>query len=149
MMRATGGLIAGLLFGAGLMISGMINPAKVIGFLDLAGDWDPSLAFVMAGGVVVTALGYAVVLRRERPIFEAAFSLPTRRDIDLPLLLGASIFGVGWGLAGYCPGPALASLTFGHRETFAFVAAMIVGMIGARRRGTLLEQITATKKRLT
>ncbi len=133
MSRMLGGLIAGLLFGAGLSISGMINPAKVIGFLNIAGAWDPSLAFVMLGGVAVTAIGYRTVLRRSQPLFEPSFSLPTRRDIDPPLLLGASLFGIGWGLGGYCPGPALAGIGFGSLETIAFVAAMLVGMLIARQ----------------
>ncbi len=133
MGRIVAGLIAGALFGAGLSISGMINPAKVIAFLDVAGAWDPSLAFVMLGAVAVTALGYRTVLRRDRPLFEPGFSLPARRDIDPTLLLGAGLFGIGWGLGGYCPGPALAGLGFGAVETLAFVAAMLVGMVVARQ----------------
>lgn len=132
MKRLFGGLAAGLLFGTGLSISGMINPAKVIGFLDVAGAWDPSLAFVMLGAVAVTAIGYRTVLRRGQPMFEPRFSLPTRRDIDPSLLLGAGLFGIGWGLGGYCPGPALAGLGFGGLETYGFVAAMLAGMIAAR-----------------
>lgn len=133
MQRILVGLAAGLLFGAGLSISGMVNPAKVIGFLDLAGSWDPSLAFVMLGGVAVTAIGYRTVLRRGQPMFEPIFNVPTRSDIDPSLLLGAGLFGIGWGLGGYCPGPALAGLGFGSGETIAFVAAMLLGMIAARR----------------
>lgn len=133
MARILGGLIAGLLFGAGLMISGMINPAKVIGFLDVFGAWDPSLAFVMLGGVAITAIGYRTVLRRSQPLFEPGFILPTRRDIDLPLLLGAGLFGIGWGLGGYCPGPALAGLGFGSVETLGFVGTMLLGMFVARQ----------------
>lgn len=132
MARIFAGLVAGLLFGAGLSISGMINPAKVIGFLDIAGAWDPSLAFVMLGGVVVTAIGYRTVLRRGQPMFEPGFTLPTRRDIDPSLLLGAGLFGIGWGLGGYCPGPALAGLGLGSLETLIFVAAMLLGMAAAR-----------------
>ncbi len=146
MKRVLGGLAAGLLFGAGLAISGMMNPAKVIGFLDLAGAWDPSLAFVMLGGVVVTAIGYRTVLRRGQPMFEPRFTLPTRTDIDLPLLLGAGLFGMGWGLGGYCPGPALAGLGFGGTETFAFVAAMAVGMLAARRSSTFFDRLTKKPK---
>lgn len=138
MMRTLGGLIAGSLFGAGLAISGMIDPAKVIGFLDIAGVWDPSLAFVMLGGVAVTAIGYRLVLRRDRPMFEPGFIHPTRRDIDPPLVLGAGLFGIGWGLAGYCPGPALAGLGFGRTETLGFVAAMLLGMFVARQSGGVL-----------
>jgi uncharacterized membrane protein YedE/YeeE len=132
MARILAGLAAGLLFGAGLSISGMINPAKVIAFLDLAGAWDPSLAFVMLGAVAVTAIGYRLVLQRDKPLFEPGFAVPTRRDIDLPLLLGAGLFGIGWGLGGYCPGPALAGLGFGNLPTLVFVAAMLGGMIAAR-----------------
>lgn len=146
MMRSLGGLMAGLIFGAGLSISGMINPAKVIGFLDLAGKWDPSLAFVMFGGVTAAALGYRAVLRRGQPMFEASFSVPTRRDLDPSLVLGAGIFGVGWGLGGYCPGPALAGLSFGHLETFAFVAAMLVGMAAARLSGDYFSKLVWRKK---
>ena len=138
MKRNVGGLIAGLLFGAGLSISGMINPGKVIGFLDVAGNWDPSLALVMAGAVAVAAPGYRMVLRRKKPLFEPGFLLPNRKDIDLPLLIGAGFFGVGWGIAGYCPGPALAGLAFGHEQTIAFVAAMVVGMIAARVTGGVI-----------
>jgi uncharacterized membrane protein YedE/YeeE len=125
-------LIAGLLFGAGLTLSQMVDPAKVQDFLDFAGiadgSWDPSLAFVMAGGLAVTALGYRLALRRAAPIMAPQFSLPTRKDIDARLIAGAAIFGVGWGLAGYCPGPAVASLAFGNAEALVFVVAMLIGM---------------------
>jgi uncharacterized membrane protein YedE/YeeE len=125
-------LIAGLLFGAGLTVSQMVDPAKVQGFLDFAGiadgTWDPSLAFVMAGALVVTALGYRLALRRPAPLMAPRFALPTRKDVDARLVTGAAIFGVGWGLAGYCPGPAVASLAFGNAEALAFVVAMLVGM---------------------
>lgn len=146
MNRTLGGLIAGLLFGSGLAISGMINPAKVLGFLDIAGNWDPALAFVMVGAVSVAAIGYRLVLRRDRPLFESTFAVPTRRDFDAPLLVGAAVFGLGWGLAGYCPGPALASFGFGNPETFVFVAAMIAGMLAARHPavGRLLSRKAAT-----
>ncbi len=146
MARILGGLVAGLLFGAGLLISGMINPAKVIGFLDLAGNWDPSLAFVMLGGVTVTAIGYRTVLRRSQPLFEPKFSLPTRTDIDPSLVLGAGLFGIGWGLSGYCPGPALAGLGFGRPETLVFVAAMLLGMVAARLSGKFFGRLTGTPK---
>lgn len=122
------GLVAGLLFGIGLAVSEMINPAKVLNFLDLFGQWDPSLAFVMLGAVVTTAIGYRLVFRRERPLFERRFNLPTRRDIDTRLLAGSALFGIGWGLGGYCPGPALSGLAFGAVETVIFVAAMLAGM---------------------
>ena len=127
-------LIAGALFGAGLAVSQMVDPAKVQGFLDIAGiaggTWDPSLAFVMAGALAVTAIGYRLAVRRAAPLMAEQFSLPTRRDIDTRLIAGAVIFGAGWGLAGYCPGPAVASLAFGNAEILAFVVAMLVGMGG-------------------
>lgn len=142
MGRILGGLIAGLLFGAGLFVSGMINPEKVVGFLDIAGAWDPSLAFVMLGGVTVTAMGYRMILRRSQPMFEPKFTLPTRTDIDPSLLLGAGMFGIGWGLGGYCPGPALAGLGFGSPETVVFVFAMLVGMVAARLSGKFFGGLT-------
>jgi uncharacterized membrane protein YedE/YeeE len=140
MTRILGGMTAGLLFGFGLLISGMINPAKVIGFLDIAGAWDPSLAFTMLGATAVTAIGYRIVLRRSQPLFETAFNLPSRRDIDAPLLIGTGLFGAGWGLSGYCPGPALSGLGFGNGGTLAFVAAMIVGMLAARAGGGMFSR---------
>jgi uncharacterized membrane protein YedE/YeeE len=146
MNRILGGLFAGFLFGAGLMISGMINPAKVIAFLDLAGDWDPSLAFVMLGGVAVTAIGFRLVLRRGRPMFETGFTLPTRNDIDPSLVLGSGLFGIGWGFGGYCPGPALAGMGFLGFETLAFVAAMLVGMVVARLSGAYFSTLAWDSK---
>jgi hypothetical protein len=121
-------LASGLLFGLGLTVSQMIDPAKVIGFLDLAGDWDPSLALVMASAIPVAAFGYAIARRRARPLCAAAFATPSRYGIDRRLVLGAALFGVGWGLVGYCPGPALASLGLGSPAVFLFVAAMLAGM---------------------
>src|SRR5664279_4557442 len=106
-------LVSGLLFGLGLTISGMVNPAKVLGFLDVAGHWDPSLAFVMAAAIPVAAVGFAMARRRTVPLQALAFSGPTTSKVDVKLAAGAILFGVGWGLAGYCPGPALASLSFG------------------------------------
>ena len=138
MMRVLAGLLAGLLFGAGLAISQMINPAKVLAFLDLAGAWDPSLAFVMLGAVVVTALGYRFVLRQPKPLLDDKFSMPTRTDVDGRLVIGAAIFGVGWGLGGYCPGPAIASIGFGAMETVVFVIFMAIGMIAGRLLPTVL-----------
>jgi uncharacterized membrane protein YedE/YeeE len=119
---------AGLLFSFGLILSGMINPAKVLGFLDLAGAWDPSLGFVMAGAVLVTLLGFKTVLRRPTPFYESHYSLPTRVDIDRNLLLGAALFGVGWGLVGLCPGPALAAFAVLPLKTGLFVFSMLIGM---------------------
>jgi uncharacterized membrane protein YedE/YeeE len=123
------GLAAGLLFGAGLVISGMIGPGKVLAFLDVAGDWDPSLAFVMAAAIPVAALGFKLSRRRDGPVCGDRFSVPTRTPVDRKLILGAILFGAGWGLVGYCPGPALAALVYGQSATWIFVAAMGVGMV--------------------
>ena len=128
---------AGLLFGAGLALSGMVNPEIVLGFLDVAGAWNPALLFVMAGAVPVTFVGYRLAFGRGRPWLAAGFDLPGARAIDWPLLLGAALFGAGWGLAGYCPGPALASLPSLHPGTLVFFAAMVCGLwlVRARRGG--------------
>lgn len=128
-------LLLGLLFGVGLIVSGMANPAKVLNFLDVFGTWDPSLAFVMGGAVLVAFIGFRFVLARGRPVFDTTFHLPTKRDIDNPLVLGAALFGIGWGLGGFCPGPAFASLGVGATGTYVFVPAMLVGMWAARRVG--------------
>jgi uncharacterized protein len=119
---------SGLLFGLGLIVSQMVNPAKVLSFLDIFGNWDPSLALVMGGAVVVSALGYLVAKRRGVPVLAPRLEIPTRRDLDPRLIGGAALFGIGWGLVGLCPGPALVGLTFGPWPVFVFVAAMIVGM---------------------
>ena len=119
---------SGLLFGLGLVVSQMVNPAKVLAFLDLFGAWDPSLAFVMGAAVAASALGYVVAKRRGVPVFGARLEIPTRRDLEPRLLTGAVLFGIGWGLVGLCPGPALTALTFGPGQVFAFVVAMIAGM---------------------
>lgn len=124
-------LLAGVIFGAGLTLSDMVNPARVSNFLDFAGSWDPTLMFVMAGGLAVTTLGYKFIFRRSSPLVDEKFHLPTQRQIDLPLVGGAALFGVGWGLAGICPGPALADLVTLDPKVLAFVAAMLVGMIAA------------------
>lgn len=125
-------LISGLVFGIGLVVSGMSNPAKVLNFLDIAGTWDPSLAFVMAGAIVVTSIGYRFILKQPAPKFADAFAVPTRQDIDRPLIAGAAIFGLGWGLGGFCPGPAWTALPLGDAGTLAFLPAMLVGMWLAR-----------------
>jgi uncharacterized protein len=126
----------GLVFGLGLLLSGMSNPAKVLDFLDLGGiatgRWDPSLAFVMAGAVAVTFAGFRWVLARPRPFLADRFHLPTQRDLDLRIVAGPALFGVGWGLAGFCPGPALTALGFGTGKAFVFAAAMFAGMALAR-----------------
>jgi uncharacterized membrane protein YedE/YeeE len=126
-------LAAGLVFGLGLVVSGMIDPAKVLNFLDLFGHWDPSLAFVMAGAVAVTLVGYRLVLQHPGPLLGGGFALPTRRDLDRRLLVGAAVFGVGWGLGGYCPGPAITALGLAATGTLVFVPAMLIGMALARR----------------
>jgi uncharacterized membrane protein YedE/YeeE len=118
----------GALFGLGLIISGMSNPQKVLGFLDLSGNWDPSLIFVMFGAVLVGLAGFYVMSKRTQAFFGGALHIPTRRDITKPLLIGSLIFGAGWGIAGFCPGPALVALGAGHLKAFVFVAAMLAGM---------------------
>jgi uncharacterized membrane protein YedE/YeeE len=120
--------LAGALFAIGLGIGGMTQPAKVIGFLDVAGRWDPSLAFVMMGAVVVYGALFRLVRRRARPLLSAAFSVPMRRPVDRRLVLGAGLFGMGWGLAGYCPGPGIVSLATGTTAVVAFMTAMLAGM---------------------
>jgi hypothetical protein len=117
-----------LLFGLGLALSGMLDPARVRGFLAVGGAWDPSLVFVLGGAVSVSALGYALSRHLRRPVFAEHFDLPTFRRIDPPLVLGAALFGIGWGLSGFCPGPAVAALSTGTPPVFVFVAAMLVGM---------------------
>lgn len=120
--------VSGLLFGLGLIVSQMVNPTKVLGFLDIFGQWDPSLALVMGGAVMVSALGYLVAKRRGVPVLAPRLEIPTGRDLDPRLIGGAALFGIGWGLVGLCPGPALVGLIFGPWQVFVFVAAMIVGM---------------------
>jgi uncharacterized membrane protein YedE/YeeE len=127
-MRLVAAVLAGFAFGAGLAIADMTNPAKVQNFLDLLGSWDPSLAFVMGTALAVAAVGFAAARRRPAPLFAEAFELPTRRDLDAELLAGAALFGVGWGLSGFCPGPALAALVQGVAAVYAFVLAMLAGM---------------------
>lgn len=118
----------GLIFGLGLIVSGMTDPGKVIGFLDLAGLWDPSLAFVMGGAILVGLLAFAVAKKRTTSFLGGAMQLPTARDIDKRLVIGSMVFGVGWGLAGFCPGPAIVSMGAGEPKAFVFVLAMLAGM---------------------
>jgi hypothetical protein len=118
----------GVLFGLGLIISGMSNPQKILGFLDLAGNWDPSLLFVMLGAILVGLAGFYVLSKRTETFFGGAIDIPTRRDITKPLMIGSLIFGAGWGIAGFCPGPALVALGAGHLKALVFVIAMLVGM---------------------
>jgi uncharacterized protein len=126
-MRPWIAFAAGLLFGLGLSLGGMTQPAVVLGFLDIFGAWDPRLVFVMAGAVLTTAVGYRLVLRRPRPLLAERFQWPTLRRIDVRLVGGAALFGIGWGIAGYCPGPALASLGAGMPALLILVACMIAG----------------------
>lgn len=125
-------LISGLLFGAGLTISGMVNPAKILNFLDLTGQFDATLIFVMGAGLIVTTIGYQLIFKRGKPFFDSQFHLPKSEAIDAKLIGGAALFGIGWGISGFCPGPALASLVFGYQQSFIFVAAMIVGTMLVR-----------------
>ena len=134
-MKQASYLLVGLIFGLGIVIGGMANPAKVVNFFDIAGTWDPSLAFVMGGALAVTVIGYRMVLRRGAPVFGGAFELPTRRDVDARLVGGATLFGVGWGIAGFCPGGSIPALGTGHGEVFVFVAAMIGGIALVRLAG--------------
>ena len=124
--------LTGLVFGTGISISGMANPAKVLNFFDVAGTWDPSLAFVMGGAVIVTFFGYRFVLKRPMPAMADRFHLPTSRTIDARLLGGSAVFGVGWGIAGFCPGGALPALGTGDPAVFIFVAALVAGILLAR-----------------
>lgn len=124
--------LIGLIFGTGIAISGMANPAKVLNFFDIAGTWDPSLIFVMGGALVTTFIGYKLVFGRAAPIFEGSFGVPTNRKIDARLIGGSALFGVGWGIAGFCPGGALPALGTGRWEVFAFTAALIAGIVLAK-----------------
>jgi uncharacterized membrane protein YedE/YeeE len=121
-------LFAGALFGLGLAVSGMVDPQKVIGFLDIAGAWDPTLALVMGGALVVAIPAFRLTFKRSQPILEDEFELPTKKELDASLLGGAAIFGVGWGLSGFCPGPSITALASGLLPVFAFVTAMLAGM---------------------
>lgn len=126
-------LIAGAIFGLGIAISGMANPAKVLNFFDVAGSWDPSLIFVMGGALLTTAVGYALVFgARNKPLFDAEFHLPVNKTIDARLVAGSATFGIGWGIAGFCPGGAIPALGFGGIPVIAFVGAMVIGIVLAR-----------------
>ena len=123
---------SGLIFGVGLSVSGMLNPSKVAGFLDLFGVWDPSLAIVMGGGVSVNFIGYCLVRRRNKPLFAKGFELPNKTDVDMPIFVGALIFGAGWALAGLCPGPAIASVMLNPSDGIIFLTFMCVGLAAGR-----------------
>jgi uncharacterized protein len=127
-LRIFAALACGIVFGLGLAVSGMMDPTKVIGFLDVAGSWDPTLAFVMGGALLVAAPAYRMVLGRSRPVLAGGFSLSRKTRLDAPLILGSALFGVGWGLVGFCPGPAVAAVVTGLPSVLGFVAAMIAGM---------------------
>lgn len=142
-MKLIATYIVGVIFGVGISISGMANPAKVLNFFDVFGIWDPSLIFVMGGALVTTFIGYKLVFGRAAPVFEGSFSVPTSRKIDAKLLGGSAVFGIGWGIAGFCPGGALPALGTGRWEVFAFTVATVAGIFIARtaislpaRRGT-------------
>ncbi|MEY4059023.1 MAG: hypothetical protein RL551_262 [Pseudomonadota bacterium] len=120
--------LIGVLFGIGLIISGMSNPQKILNFLDLAGNWDPSLMFVMGGAILVGLGGFYLVSKRTEAFFGGALHIPTRRDVSKPLVIGSLIFGAGWGIAGFCPGPAIVALGAGHLKAFVFILAMLAGM---------------------
>lgn len=131
-MRLIPAFLIGIVFGTGIALSGMANPAKVLNFFDIAGSWDPSLAFVMGGALAVTFIGYRLVLGRSSPALDVKFHLPNARQIDARLVGGAAVFGIGWGIAGVCPGGALPALGTGRTEIFIFVAALIAGILIAR-----------------
>ncbi|WP_421566730.1 DUF6691 family protein [Ochrobactrum sp. EDr1-4] len=126
-------LASGAIFGFGLSMSGMLNPVRVQGFLDIFGAWDPSLAFVLGGAVSIAFIGVKMTKRMQHPTFDDSFHVPTRRRIDAPLIIGSALFGLGWGIGGFCPGPAITSLSMGLPQTILFVIAMLVGMIGYDR----------------
>lgn len=133
MNRTISALVTGAVFGTGIAVSGMGNPAKVLNFFDLAGTFDPSLIFVMASALFVTAIGYRLVFaKRAAPVFAAKFDIPTKRSIDMPLVAGSAAFGVGWGITGFCPGGAIPMLGLGNAETPIFILSMIAGIVAAR-----------------
>ena len=141
-MRSLAAFVAGLVFGLGLIVSGMADPSKVIGFLDLAGNWDPSLAFVMVGAIAVAVVAFRVAGKRAQPVLGGPFHLPTATQIDRRLIAGSVVFGVGWGLAGFCPAPAVVAYGAGYFKAVVFVIAMIAGMVlfeqvERRRRGDI------------
>jgi hypothetical protein len=131
-MRNFAPFLIGIIFGTGIAVSGMANPAKVLNFFDIAGTWDPSLIFVMFSAMLTAMAGYRFVLRRKTPLFEAQYSLPGTTLVDKPLVLGAATFGVGWGIAGFCPGGAIPALGLGHTGPLIFVAAMAAGIVATR-----------------
>jgi len=131
-MKIIAVFLSGLLFSFGLIVSGMTNPANVIGFLDIFGNWNVSLAFVMVGGIAVTSIGFRLLKTLDKPLFAMSFAMPTRNDIDRPLVTGAALFGVGWGLVGLCPGPAITALVIAPEAALIFFVSMLVGMTSVR-----------------
>lgn len=144
-MRLLGPFLAGAVFALGLGISGMTHPEKIIGFLDFAGTWDPSLAFVMVGAIAVYAPLQSRIARQARPLFAEVFSLPTRRDLDAKLIAGAALFGIGWGLGGLCPGPAIVALLSWSPGVFVFVVSMVAGMAAFELQGNLTARMAASR----
>jgi uncharacterized membrane protein YedE/YeeE len=146
MWKLSSSAIIGAIFGLGIAISGMANPAKVLNFFDIFGTWDPSLAFVMGGALLTTAIGYRIVFgRQNKPLFAEIFHVPAAADIDRRLVLGSAGFGIGWGIAGFCPGGAIPALGLGHGETFIFMGAMIAGIVLARLGNTRIQRQVAAK----
>jgi uncharacterized membrane protein YedE/YeeE len=140
MLRIVTAAAIGITFGIGIAISGMANPAKVLNFFDIAGTWDASLGLVMASALAVAAIGYRFVLKRPRPVFEAKFHLPGNRKLDLPLVAGSAVFGIGWGITGFCPGGAIPALGLGEPSAWIFVGAMLAGIAAARTVRFALQQ---------
>ncbi|PVA09446.1 hypothetical protein DC366_13730 [Pelagivirga sediminicola] len=132
-MRPFFGFLSGLVFGIGLILSGMADPAKVLNFLDVFGAWDPSLAFVMGGAALTAFIGYRLAWRQSAPVLLPKFDIPTASEIDVKLLTGAAVFGIGWGIGGFCPGPAWTALTLGAPGTLIFVPMMLIGVFAGRR----------------
>jgi len=131
-LRGITALASGIIFGIGLAISQMVNPQKVVGFLDVTGNWDPSLALVMGGAVAVTFIAFRLTRNSQSPLFDSMFHRPGKTRIDAPLVIGSAVFGIGWGLSGYCPGPGIAMLSTGSMEALVFVTAMIAGSFVCR-----------------
>ncbi len=142
------GLLVGVIFGAGLALSDMVNPARVLAFLDVAGNWDPTLALVVGGALIPSAMAYAVVRRMDRPLLETQFQIPESRELNPKLLAGATLFGIGWGLVGLCPGPAIAGLALGRWELWLFAAAMLAGMLLHKAAGSALPTLHLKPKEL-
>ncbi|MFK8033797.1 MAG: DUF6691 family protein [Hyphomicrobiales bacterium] len=146
MRKLIAAAFVGGLFGFGIAISGMANPAKVLNFFDVFGHWDPSLAFVMGGALLTTAFGYRLVFgRQNKPAFNMSFLVPEHKAIDKRLILGSATFGIGWGIAGFCPGGAIPALGLGYNETFIFFGAMVIGIVAARSLSTVLQKQTEVR----